>query len=193
MSTCIIKDCGKRMYAFGLCPKHYTRQRRYGDPLGGGTSPGVPLQYLQEHVDYDGDDCVPWPFAKFSDGYGAVTFRGQQTTANNVMCTLAHGEPPTPLYESAHSCGRGHEGCVSPRHLRWATRSENHADKVAHGTHSRGERASGVVLSVEQVHAIRSLKGRVRQKILSAQYGVTIATVSAIQCRKIWAWLESAA
>lgn len=34
---CSIPNCGKPCRSAGLCGGHYERQRRYGDPLGGGT------------------------------------------------------------------------------------------------------------------------------------------------------------
>lgn len=188
--VCTIEGCGKKHYAYGLCSAHYHRKRRHGDPLNGGTSPGAPLEFLKVNVSHEGDSCLMWPFAKFSDGYGAVTFRGKQTTANFVMCVFAHGEPPTPVHESAHSCGLGHTSCVHPGHLRWATRSENHADKVPHDTHNRGERHPHVILTEEQAAEIKGLRRKVRQKPLAQKYNVTVSTISAIQRGKNWAWLN---
>lgn len=80
-----------------------------------------PLQWLHDHVDHEGDDCLLWPFTKNARGYGTVTYaRGY--TAAAAMCELAHGNRPEGK-QSAHSCGV--RLCVNPRHLRWATRSEN--------------------------------------------------------------------
>jgi hypothetical protein len=189
--ACTIENCGKPHYAHGLCQAHYTRVRRHGDPLGGGPEYGLAQRFLENHTSNTGNDCIPWPFAVDRKGYGIVWFRDHQTTANFAMCHMAHGEPPTPLHESAHSCGNGHKGCVNPNHLRWATRTENHADKLIHGTHLRGERGSTNVLSESDVQKIRASKGIIPQKKLSAQFGVTKATISAIQCNKIWKWLPS--
>lgn len=36
MALCGIDGCGKKTKGAGLCAPHYMRQRRYGDPLGGG-------------------------------------------------------------------------------------------------------------------------------------------------------------
>lgn len=50
------------------------------------------------------------------------------------MCQKAHGDPPSPKHDAAHSCGRGHEGCVNPNHLSWKTKKQNQADRITHGT-----------------------------------------------------------
>lgn len=81
------------------------------------------------------------------------------------------------------------EGCVNPRHLRWATRSENHADKLDHGTHNRGEQCPTVKITEEQARQILALKGRLSQKDIAAKFGVTFQHVSNIHLGKRWAWL----
>jgi hypothetical protein len=74
-----------------------------------------------------------WPFARYNNGYGNVTFYdalGKHSTgAHRIMCKLVHGEPPTPKHEAAHSCGNGTGGCINPHHLRSDTRGGNNADK----------------------------------------------------------------
>jgi hypothetical protein len=57
--------------------------------------------------------------------------------AHRVMCEIAHGPKPAPGFVAAHTCGKGREGCVNPRHLRWASQKENMADKLLHGTSNR--------------------------------------------------------
>jgi hypothetical protein len=69
--------------------------------------------------------------------------------------------------------------------LRYATPSENAADKVAHGTHTRGERSPCAKLTADQVGAIRALRGTPQQE-LAERFGVTFSNVSAIQLRKSW-------
>lgn len=188
--TCSVPGCGKPHLARGLCSAHVTRLRRHGtiaDP--GKTAKGVPLQWLRDHSAHQGDDCLAWPFARGIKGDGVVTFRGRQTSTNYAMCCIAHGEPPTPKHEAAHSCGRGHEACVNPRHLRWATRKENHADKLLHGTHGRGEQSNFAKLRIAQVREIRRLRGHVGQKELAGRFGVTRGAIHLIQVRKNWRWL----
>lgn len=112
---------------------HYARWRRFGDPEKTiSAAHGQLMKWLQDHVDYQGDDCLIWPFGRNGKGYGAIKFNGTMTVASRVMCILAHGQPDQPELEAAHSCGRGHEACTSPRHLRWASSQENANDKFCH-------------------------------------------------------------
>lgn len=187
---CSIPDCGKPQLARGWCSAHYNRWRHHGDPLDGRAAPGEPTRHLKDTVlTYIGDDCLLWPFACCA-GYGAVVLDGRLTLVSRVVCEVMHGPAPTPRHEAAHSCGKGHLGCVTPSHLSWKTPKENQSDRLAHGTHGRGERNSRAKLSAEQVRGIRALRGDYTQSQLSKMFGVTWRTVSAIQRRKTWAWLD---
>lgn len=188
-STCTIEGCHKPQRSFGLCVAHYTRQRRHGSPSGGGPEYAQAQQFLRDHAGHVGDECLFWPFARGSKGDGVVYFRGKQTSTNYAMCCLAHGEPPSSKHEAAHSCGRGHDACVNPNHLRWATRKENHADKLLHGTHNRGEQGPSAKLTIAQVREIRKLRGVVKQRVLAEKFNVTVGAIHSIQIRKNWAWL----
>lgn len=186
---CTVEGCGKPHRSKGFCSAHYTRNYRHGDPLGGNGRYGYVQEFLTKHTTYASDECLWWPYAKDHNGYGVAWFRHRQTTANYIMCTLAHGEPPSPQHESAHSCGNGHLGCVNPKHLRWTTRSENHADKIIHDTHTRGERSSSAKLTETQVHRIRAARGKIGQRFLAAEYGVSKSTICSIQLGKNWGWM----
>lgn len=150
---------------------------------------GQHKRWLYSHARHDGDDCLIWPFLRNNYGYGVVRFRGPVCSAARAMCILAHGEPATPKHETAHSCGNGHLGCINPKHLRWSTRSENHKDKIAHGTHRRGERHSGAVLKRSDVLAIRAMRGTIGIRAIAESYGVSKSLISAVQTGKRWGWL----
>lgn len=91
---------------------------------------GEPLRWLLDHVEYPEKGCLIWPFARDGKGYGSLGKKG----AHRRMCEIVNGPAPTPKHHAAHSCGNGHLGCVHPRHVRWATCSENQMDRFLHGT-----------------------------------------------------------
>lgn len=137
---------------------------------------------------YRANKCLRWPFSLNTNGYPHVRFRRDGRWAkmqvNRLVCTLAHGNPPTPAYDAAHSCGN--PLCCNPRHLRWATRADNLADRVEHGTDQRGERAPGVKLTNASVQKIRSLQGVMSTSAIAQLFGVTQGLISQIHLRKIW-------
>jgi hypothetical protein len=142
---CIVQGCEReRSQRRRMCASHYQRQWKYGDPRAGETEKGLLAAWLRQHATYASDDCLTWPYGQSSSGHGSVTLNGYKTSASRAMCLLAHGLPPDG-HEAAHSCGKGHLGCVNPRHLRWATRLENVHDAMRHGTTSKGQKHSQAI------------------------------------------------
>jgi hypothetical protein len=184
---CTVIGCNKKPRSFGLCSAHYTRKRRHGSPEGGGLERGHASKWLLDNVDHDGEDCLIWPYAKSPSGYGLSVYNGKQTNASRIMCELAHGEPPKDKMDAAHSCGNGHGGCVNPKHLRWATRTENHADKLIHGTDIRGEKHHMAKLSEAEVKLIRASEGLASARLLALEYGLSVSMIYRIWRRQAWA------
>lgn len=188
---CSIEGCGKPHEGRGYCKGHLWRFHRHGDPIAGGLSPGDRLNFLLEvALPFAGDDCLKWPYSTTPKGYGIVTHKGRKVVASRLLCELVHGAPPSPAHEAAHGCGKGHEGCVNPRHLRWATRTENERDRAKHGTDNSGARHPAAKLSAADVREIRRMKGLVPQSHVAAQFGIHQSQVSFIQSRKAWASLD---
>ena len=144
---------------------------------------GKNLQWLRDRVGHDGDDCLIWPFHRRWNGYGSIAYMGSVRYPHRVMCEFAHGAAPTPDHLAAHSCGRGQDGCVNPRHLSWKTSSENQLDRREHGTARRRKQWPGrrSLVSEEQRKQIRALKGRKNQREIAAMFGLSYQHVSLIQ------------
>lgn len=194
MKMCSIDGCSRQHVARGFCKAHYKRLKRHGDPLSGRTPAGDCTRFLQDNKDYAGAECLIWPYSTDSAGYGRLGNKDGWRGAHVLMLEMTAGPKPTPEHECAHSCGKGHKGCVNPRHLRWATPSENAMDKLPHGTHIFGERHGRAKLTDNQVLEIRELlaQGTSQDKIAET-FGVSQASVSLIRHRKRWAWLEDRA
>lgn len=133
---------------------------------------GNNFKWMLQHVSYQGDDCLKWPFSIDENyGRGRIGYNGKIYWAHRLMCILAHGNPPTPKHQTAHSCGNGHKRCINPRHLSWKTNSQNQSDRRKHGT-QKGAKGNRAKLSIEQIAEIRSLRGIETQFSLAARFGV---------------------
>jgi hypothetical protein len=137
-----------------------------------------------------GDECLAWPFGKNSWGYGTVQVEGKKVIATRYVCELVHGAPPTPEHHAAHSCGKGHEGCISPVHLSWKTPAENKSDELLHGTRSRGERHYSAKLTEADVREIIALKGVEYQSSLAERFRVSHSAIAHIHAGYTWTWLQ---
>jgi hypothetical protein len=146
---------------------------------------GEAIKWLHEKTSYSGNECLTWPFCRGQYGYGILVVYYRRYAAHRLMCKLAHGEPPTPLHQAAHSCGKGHEGCVNPRHLSWKTSAENGDDRRKHGTakHTWKGRAK---LTPEDAIKIYSLRGIETIAEIAPKFGVSKFTISNIFSGKVW-------
>lgn len=188
---CSIPECGKPHKGHGYCPAHHYRFIRHGDPLGGRTPEGEPMRFIHEvAVHHTGEECLTWPFGKDRDGYATISIDNKKVGAHRYVCKLANGAPPTPEHDAAHSCGRGHEACISPIHLGWKTKAENQADRIVHGTHQRGERNAQAKLTEAAAREIIKLKGVETQVNLAKRFKVASQTISNIHAGRKWAWLS---
>ena len=90
------------------------------------------------------------------EGYLGVNIRGNgngrsKKYVHRLVCLTFHGEPK-PGQEVCHQDGvRSHN---SADNLRWDTRSNNHADKVKHGTAGLGEKRYNAKLTKELIISI---------------------------------------
>jgi hypothetical protein len=134
--------------------------------------------WLKALLDYQGDDCKPWPFCTDARiGRGRVGYNGKRYWAHRLMCLLAHGEPPTPKHQAAHECGKGHYGCCNPRHLKWKTNSENQLDRRRNGNMLRNRNGNKPTLTEVQISELISLKGKMTQMGMAAKFGVSLGCV----------------
>lgn len=188
MTICKVANCEGIVFAKGWCSSHYQRWRRHGSPFKGRkTYNGEPEKFIQKAFYWNSKNCLIWPFhchPKF--GYASI---GKNTRVSRIVCKKIHGCAPTKKHEAAHSCGKGHLGCISPLHLSWKTHFENMQDMIAHGTVARGTKIKSSKLDEEQVIEIRSRKGKELQRITALEFGIGQDQVSRIQTSHRWSWL----
>lgn len=142
--------------------------------------------WLLGHVNYRGEDCLIWPFSRDDKGYGLVGIGDRKIgKASRVMCRMAHGEPPTAKHHAAHSCNKGHLGCVNPQHLSWKTPRENTMDAVRSGKYGSGVGWVGK-LKAAQVSEIKALAGILTNIELGLIYKVHAETIAKIRRGETW-------
>ena len=183
---CSVDGCTKPAHAHSFCSAHAGTFKKYGDPLARHPNPrrGSRARWLAEHVGHSGDECLVFPFSRNPNGRGTVTINQRGIGASRYMCVLAHGEPETDELVAAHTCGQGHNGCVNPKHLRWATHAENENDKRIHGTLRQGENINTAKLTIQQAAFVKTSKQS--GVSLARQFGITPAAVSSIRTGKNW-------
>ena len=124
-------------------------------------------------------------------GYRQVMFLVQGRRyflyVHRLVLTAFVGKCP-PGMEACHNDGNKDNNRLS--NLRWDTPVGNHADKLKHGTHHRGERCPTGRLTESQVAAIVRLidEKKLSQTEIGAIYGVRQITISNINCGKRWGW-----
>lgn len=143
----------------------------------------TPRSFLEYAFKYSGEACLEWPFALQGNGYSKVGYEGRVQTGHRVVCLVVHGSCPSG-YEAAHRCGN--RRCLNPGHIRWASGTENQADRRLHGTELKGSKNPAAKLSETAVRDIRDRRGKARQVDLAAEYGVTQALISKIQRGHVW-------
>lgn len=188
---CSIPNCGKPAVKRGWCSAHYQRWYHHGPSMRCRTSPGERLNFINETaVHFQSDECLIWPFYRSRAGYGIVTKDGRKQHASRVVCEIVNGPPPSPDHQAAHLCGKGHLGCVNPRHLSWKTVIENHADKRIHGTVNRGSRNGRAKIKESDIKAIRSLKNKMTTNQVAKMFDIPRGTAWNILNNKSWQWVR---
>lgn len=109
--------------------------------------------------------------------------RVSNVNVHRAVCWAFHGPPPTPQHVVAHCDGNGQNNHAD--NLRWATQSENLADRDLHGTHDRGERNPHAKLTEAAVIAIRS--DTRSEEAIGREYGVSQGHINRIKRRQAWA------
>ena len=129
---------------------------------------------------------LPLKAAKSPSGYLFVSlciFGGTANVRiNRIVCKAFHGSPPSILHHAAHN-----DGNASNNHkdnLRWATGTENEADKMIHGTKNLGERHGCSKLTAKDVKKIRS-DGR-SQRVIASEFGVSQFAIWDIKSGNAW-------
>jgi len=109
---------------------------------------------------------------------------------HHLICETFHG--PRPInHDAAHWDG----DIANNRedNLRWATKVENAADKIRHGTHRAGENIPWAKLSNDAVREMRLLyNSKIDMNIIAEQFGVSYESARDACLGKTWAHIDDA-
>jgi DNA-binding transcriptional regulator YiaG len=75
---------------------------------------------------------------------------------------------------------------VNPQHLRWATPTENAADKITHGRNLSREAHPNAKLTEEAVAIIRRKERGVTHADLAKRFGVSKSTIAMVSSGRNW-------
>lgn len=188
---CSIEGCTRQFHSQGYCVKHYKRYLKYGDPLAGSTDWGAAKRFLEDALCYsDESACLTWPYSRNCHGRAQIRIEKKTRNVCRIICERAHGAAPTAKHQAAHSCGKGHAGCISPHHLSWKTAQENEADKVQHKTSwrtspsLRGRLVRSDILEIRRCCATGEC-----QRVIAKRFGIDPSTVSRIGSFETWSWV----
>lgn len=183
---CTIAGCGGVHVGRGYCGKHWARWKSSGDPLRlQRTEKGLRAAFVQKALNFSSrGTCLLWPFKLGGKSYGTFSHNKRRVYVHQYLCAIRHGPPPTASHEVAHNCGN--QLCVNPKHLRWATRTENQADRKKHGTEIYGEAHPNAKLTLRAVKEIRKLNGAVPDSVLAARFRVSPGAIKLVRKNKLW-------
>lgn len=141
--------------------------------------PNNKLPWLLERINWQGDECLIWPFNRNDRGYGQLKAYGKIRRAHRVMCVLAHGEPDDRKLQASHTCGNGHLGCVNPRHLRWSTNSENQLERWrVHGRTAHNTGGPKGIISPANAKKLMASYGKISIEEAAKTYGIKRGAVN---------------
>lgn len=153
---------------------------------------GESFSTLKLLIRVETDDCVLWPHAKRSNGYGALSLGNNKIYSTHVVAwALANGKR-IPRKKRAGNTKKGlivcHtcdvRSCINPRHLFRGTIKNNLDDMDRKGRRPIGERHPRAKLTEKAIRQIRLSNDSLKD--LGARYGVDKSVVCNIRQRKSW-------
>lgn len=183
-STCSAENCVRNIYRRGLCRTHYNKGPQY--IIGLKPRRQQKLDFLANASTTTSQECILWPWAKYTRGYGKVFHNGGHIGTHQYVLQLAIGPPVDPdKWHVLHSCNN--PLCCNWNHLRYGSHQDNLTQASREGFFPCGEQHHNSKLTSNQVTEIRKrfLDGE-RNASLSREFKVNHVTISNIITRKSW-------
>jgi hypothetical protein len=146
---------------------------------------GAALDYFNENVYRETDDCIVWKHNINHKGYGLIYLDKKIQIVHGAALRLRLGEKPADKPLCLHKPVICHNrACFNYRHLYWGDYKDNRRDQVLDGSHTAGENHPLAKLNDVMVRAIR-LDNRNNQEIANS-YKVSRTVISKIKLGKLW-------
>jgi hypothetical protein len=187
MDVCLVDDCMKPRTHRGFCAAHYSKMRKYGDPLIVKQKQLHGLSLLERWDAYveRSTGCWEWSGYRDPNGYGRLNIGNRPILAHRISWEIHHG-PITPDQHVCHRCDN--PSCVRPEHLFLGDQVRNMADKMAKKRHrygvSRGEAHGCSKITAEQVQEIRAAEGTNTE--IAKRFQLSRTQTRDIRSRKSW-------
>jgi hypothetical protein len=191
-------QCDGKLKGLGLCVKHYTRKRRYGDPEivnppNRGSSctrkyPDIISRFEDSYEIIMETGCWIWKKNRIPSGYGVLTWDNKRYAAHRFSYELFKGKIE-PGYFVCHKCDV--PSCINPDHLFLGTAIENFNDMRAKKRHAIGIRNRAVKLTEQDVIDIRNKDYSYGDlKLMCEKYNVSHSTICRARSGKGWKHLK---
>lgn len=143
-------------------------------------------RFLAYVFNKDPNECWPWLGATSDYGYGYFRLNGKTLPAHRIAYFLKYGVDPSDLF-ICHHCDN--PPCCNPGHLFLGTQHDNLRD--ASKKDLLGKHGGNVKLTEENVIEIKQLLCLgLLQCDIAKRFNVTIATISAINTKKLWSHIQ---
>ena len=123
-------------------------------------------------------DCILWPKAINSSGYGVTWKDGKQVYAHRLVAGAQEGEVVL------HTCDN--KTCVNPDHLKVGSHAENSKDMVSKNRQAKWEKCARTKFSREIVEFVRKAHGKLSSRELGNLVGMSRTNVLDIWNNNIW-------
>lgn len=188
MNYCCVDGCQNSVYAKRLCEKHYQRNRKFGDPLGG-IKNQAPLEERFWRFVEKSDGCWAWTGNKSRAGYGRISI-GPKTLgyvqAHRLSWELHQKQKIPDGMVVMHKCDN--PNCVNPEHLSIGTYKENTLDMISKGRKKVvapvGEGNGKSLLTADQAREIK--ESTLSMAELARKFGVSPNCVRGVKIGRTW-------
>lgn len=154
---------------------------------------GESMNTLKKLISVDTDDCILWPHAKRSSGYGAICLGHNKIYSTHVVAWAIANGRKIPRKKKTGNTVRGLNvlhtcdvrPCINPRHLFRGTQKVNQGDMVKKDRGARGERHPSAKLNENIVRQIRR-ETELSLDQMANKYGIVKSAIHNIRSHKRW-------